>query len=60
MVDFAAWVADKMWLALLQQSDVVTLEMNEALHRSGFNMDFLAHPEDWHPETFAGFPGLDP
>ncbi|UHS56810.1 hypothetical protein [Agrobacterium vaccinii] len=41
MVDFAAWVVEKMWLSLVQQSDVVTLEMNEALHRSGFNRDFL-------------------
>ena len=37
MADFAAWVVEKMWISLLQQSDVVTLNMSEALHKSGFN-----------------------
>ncbi len=45
MIDFAAWVVEKMWLSLVNQSDVVVLDMAEALGRSGFNRDFL----DRHP-----------
>ncbi|KRA63058.1 hypothetical protein HW571_02980 [Agrobacterium genomosp. 3] len=41
MVDFAAWVVEQMWAALVDQSDVVSLDMSEALQRSGFNDDFM-------------------
>ena len=45
MIDFAAWVVEKMWLSLVDESDVVVLDMAEALGRSGFNRDFLErHP----------------
>ncbi|MCZ7484574.1 hypothetical protein [Rhizobium rhizogenes] len=45
MIDFAAWVVEKMWISLVDQGDVVVLDMAEALDKSGFNRDFLGcHP----------------
>lgn len=41
MVDFAAWVFEQTWAAMREQSDTVTLSVDDMTQRSGFGECFL-------------------